>query len=253
MFGTLDFFLNCLFFSKNCLICFFIDQTNLIPFFTETKICIILSQQKTIFCTACHHSIRFMVFFCNQVIDQYSNISFGTVQNQLFPAFYLHSCIDSGNQPLCCCFFISGASVKLSATEQAFDLFEFQRRIQLPWIDAVILNCIGVLNNLCMFQSRNRMVHFILYIFRKRTGHTSNIHFIRIKSFWFNKYLMTFFIRKTNDLVLDRWTVSRSSTFNHTGIQWRTVQIITDDLMRFFVCISQPAGLLLDLYRLRIR
>ena len=86
-----------------------------------------------------------------------------------------------------------------------------------------------------------------------RTGHTSNIHFIRIKSFWFNKYLMTFFIRKTNDLVLDRWTVSRSGTFNHTGIQWRTVQIITDDLMRFFVCISQPAGLLLDLYRLRIR
>ena len=58
-------------------------------------------------------------------------------QQRLFPAFYLHSCINSRYEALSGCFLISGASVKLSAAEKALDLFEFQCGIELARIDAV--------------------------------------------------------------------------------------------------------------------
>ena len=96
------------------------------------------------------------------------------------------------------------------------------------------------------------MIHFFLYILRQRAGHSSNIHFICVKSFRFNKYLMAVFICKTNHLIFNRWAVSRSCSFNHTGIKRRSVQICPNNLMSFFIGISQPAGFLLNLYILRI-
>ena len=249
---TLYFFRNFPLFFQQLLISFFINQSNLIAFFRQTHICIVLPQQQTVLCPGGHHPIRFPVFLRHQIIDQHADIRFGTIQNQRFFSLDLPRCIDPGDQSLCRRLFIAGASVKLAGTEQAGDIFKFQGKRQRSRINTVILNRVCVPHDLRMFQSRYRTVHRDLHILRKRARHTSNIHFIRIKSFWFNKYLMTFFIRKTNDLVLDRWTVSRSGTFNHTGIQWRTVQIITDDLMRLFICVGQPAGSLFNLYILRI-
>ena len=218
MLGSVNFFLNGFFFSKNCLISFFIDQPCLIPFLAKTEIGIILSQKQSIFCTAGHHSVRLMIFFCHKIIDQHANISLGTIQYKLLLTFDFHCCIDSGNQSLCSSFFISRTSVKLSAAEQTFNLLKFQCRIELTRIDAVIFDCISILYDFCMFKPRNRMIHGILNILRKRTGHSADIHFIRIKSFWFDKYLVAVFIRKTNDFILDGRAVSRSGSFNHSGI-----------------------------------
>ena len=218
MFCSVNFFLNGFFFSKNCLISFFIDQTCLIPFLAKTEIGIILSQKQAIFCTAGHHSVRLMVFFCYKIIDQYANISLRAIQYKLFLTFYFHCGIDSGNQPLCGSFFISGTSVKLSAAEQTFNFLKLQCRIKLTRIDAVIFNCIGIFYDFCMLKARNRMIHGILYILRKRAGHSADIHFIRIKSFWFDKYLVAVFICKTNDFILDGRAVSRSGSLDHSGI-----------------------------------
>ena len=160
-----------------------------------------------------------MIIFCYQIIDQYTNISLRTIDHDLLTAKYFQCCVDSCHKTLTCCFFIPGASIKLSTTEQSFNCFKLQCRIQLSWIDAIILDCVCIFHNFSMLQSWNRMIHIMLYIFWKRTRHTAHIHLIRKKSFWLNKYLMTIFICKSYYLILNRRTISRTSSFNISGIQ----------------------------------
>ena len=60
-------------------------------------------------------------------------------------------------------------------------------------------------------------------------------------------------IREFYYLILNGWAVTRTSSLNRTGKQWGTIQIIPDDLMGLLIRVSQPAGDLFLLYRLRIR
>lgn len=55
------------------------DQTDLMTDRSQTKIRIILAQKQTILCTGCHHTIWLMVFLCHKVIDQNTDITFGTI------------------------------------------------------------------------------------------------------------------------------------------------------------------------------
>ena len=71
-------------------------------------------------------------------------------------------------------------------------------------------------------------------------------------SFRFDKYLMSVFICKPDDLVLNRRTVTRSGSLDHTGIKRRPVEIFPDDFMCLLICIGQPARYLLLLNRIRI-
>ena len=63
---------------------------------------------------------------------------------------------------------------------------------------------------------------------------------------------MSVLIRKFYNLIFNGRTVSWSCTFNNSCINWRAVQVIPDDLMCFLICISQPAGNLVDLHIFRI-
>ena len=249
---TLYFFRNFPLFFQQLLISFFINQSNLIAFFRQTHICIVLPQQQTVLCPGGHHPIRFPVFLRHQIIDQHADIRFGTIQNQRFFSLDLPRCIDPGDQSLCRRLFIAGASVKLAGTEQAGDIFKFQGKRQRSRINTVILNRVCVPHDLRMFQSRYRTVHRDLHILRKRARHTSNIHFIRVDALRLNKYLMAFLIRKPDNLILNRRTVARAGTLDHSGIQRRTIQIAADDLMRLRIRVSQPTGnlLLLDAFRI---
>ena len=99
-----------------------------------------------------------------------------------------------------------------------------------------------------MLQPRNSTVHGILHILRQGAGHAAQIHLVGVKSLWFNEYLLAGLIREFYYLILNGWAVTRTSSLNRTGKQWGTIQIITDDLMCFFIRVSQPAGNLLLLY-----
>ena len=70
-----------------------------------------------------------------------------------------HRCINTGNQSLGSCFFISAASIKLSAAEQTADIFELQGRIELLRINAVVLDSISISYNFTMLQTGNGAVH----------------------------------------------------------------------------------------------
>ena len=89
------------------MVCLIIDQANLPAFFAETEVCIVLTEQQAVFGAACHHSVRLMVFFCYQIIDENADICLGAIQDQLFFSFYFHGCVDSCDQTLSGCFLVS--------------------------------------------------------------------------------------------------------------------------------------------------
>ena len=67
-----------------------------------------------------------MTLFCDQIINQNSDISLGTVNDDPFLALQLSRRINTRYKPLRCCLLIPGASVKLPAAEQPFDIFKLQ-------------------------------------------------------------------------------------------------------------------------------
>ena len=79
MFHTVDLFFDQPFFFENILMLFLADQSDAISFFPESQVCIILTEQQTVLGTACHHTVRLMVFFRYQIVDQHADIGFGTV------------------------------------------------------------------------------------------------------------------------------------------------------------------------------
>src|SRR4249920_1703922 len=53
---------------------------------------------------------------------------------------------------------------------------------------------------------------------------------------------MTFFVCKAYDFIFDRGTVPRSHRFNDAAIEWRSVQIAADQLMRRTIGMGQVTG-----------
>ena len=159
-----------------------------------------------------------MGFFRNQIINQNTNISIRTLQDHLIPSKHLHRRINTGHQSLCRRFLVSRTAIKLTAAEQTTDFLEFQRWFQLRSRNTIIFYRISITDNLRMFKSRHRMIHLILNILRKRTGHTSHIHFICIKPLRLQKNLMSVFIGKLDNLILNRRTISWPCSLNNTRI-----------------------------------
>ena len=59
---------------------------------------------------------------------------------------------------------------------------------------------------------------------------------------------MPVLIRKLNYLILNGWTVTRPGSLYDSRIDRRPIQIVADNLMRFLIRVSQPAGDLVDLH-----
>ena len=248
----LNFLCNQLFLPAHSLILFLCDKPCLITDFPKPQICIVLTQQKAVFRAGSHHTVRFKIFLCDKVVNQDTDICLGTVKHNLFLSLDKKRRIHSGNQPLCSRLFITTASIKLTRTKESLYFFEFQSRIKLVRIHTVILDGISIPHNFTVFQPRYCPVHGKLDILRKGRTHPADIHFICVKSLRFNKHLMPLLLSKFDNLVLNGRTVSWSSPLNHAGINRRTVKIGTYDIVCLFICISKPAGSLLNLHILRI-
>jgi hypothetical protein len=102
-----------------------------------------------------------------------------------------------------------------------------------------------------MFQPRYRSYHFKLDIFRKGTGKPIDIEFPGLISFRFKKKLMAQFIRKTDHLILNGWTIPWAHSLDDSPVERGPVQVSFNNFMGVDSGISNPAGdlLLHDLFR----
>ena len=230
------------------IISIFIDKSNLISDGSQTHIRVILPQNQPVLCPGRHHPIRFMILLRHQIVDENADICLRTIQNHRLLSLTFSRRIDAGDQPLSRRLLITGTSVKLSPAEKSADLLKLQGQLELVGIDTIILDGIGIADDLHMLQPLHSPVHGILYILRQGTAHTTHIHFIGILSFRLNKKLVTVLIRKSYHLILDGRTVPWTGSLDHTGIQGRTVQVLPDDPVGLLVGVGQPTGDLLSFY-----
>ena len=207
----------------------------------QSLVRIILTQQQTEFRTAGHHSVRFSGAFVYDIVNENADITVGTFQHHRFLAFDIMHRIDAADETLRRRFFVTAGTVELTRGEQTGEILEFQRQFQLSRIDTVIFDGIGKTGDFAVFQTRNGSVHGDLYIFRQGRTHPLNIHFFCIFPFGFYEDLMSFLIGKTHDLIFDGRAITRAGTFDDTAEHGRTVQVVTDDLVCFFVSIGQVA------------
>src|SRR5262249_33546510 len=79
--------------------------------------------------------------------------------------------------------------------------------------------------------------------FVRQTGRDSvYIVLARVPSFRFEKQLVRSFVREFDDLILNRWAISRSNTLNSACVEWRPVQISPDNVVGLLSGVSDPAG-----------
>ena len=253
LFQALCFLSDHLFLVADIIILVLCDQTFPVTVFAQTQIRVVLPQQKSVFRAGGHHSVRLPIVFCHQVVDQDSDIGLRPLQNQRFPATDLIDGIDTCNQTLRRSLLISAAAVELTGAEESFHCLGLQRKFELVGIDAVIFDRVGIFDDHTVFQTGNRAIHALLYIIRHGRGHSVHIHFIGKASLGLDEYMMAAFLTEFDHLVLDGRTVAGAGTFNDACINRRPVQILTYDLMCFFIRIGQPAGNLFNLYIGRIR
>jgi len=63
-----------------------------------------------------------------------------------------------------------------------------------------------------------------------------------VASFRFEEKLMGGFIREFDHLVFNGGAISRTNPLNSPGVQWRPVQVGSNDFMRFLGGVRNPAG-----------
>ncbi len=129
--------------------------------------------------------------------------------------------------------------------------FKLQGCIQLSRIDTVILDRIRIPHDLCVLKSGYRgYISCWTSSGRELDIPPTYISLVSSPSGSINTWCR-FYLQILPPC--PQWTDSILVRFpDHTRIKWWTIQIFPDNFMCFFVCISQPAGCLVDLDTLRI-
>ena len=105
------------------------SQSQLITFFCQSLIRIVLSQQYTIFGSRRKHSVRLVHPFCYKVINQNTDISLVSSQRKFISAVAVYMRINSRNQSLTARFFITGGTINLSCKKQILHRLCLQGRV----------------------------------------------------------------------------------------------------------------------------
>ena len=82
----------------------------------------------------------------------------------------------------------------------------------------------------------------LLDIFRPRSRETIHIGGFPLQRFRFKEQLMSCLIFKTNNLILNRRTITRSNTLDYSTIPGRFRKMISNNLMGLLIRISQITG-----------
>ena len=114
---------------------------------------IVLTENQAAFGTRSEHAVRFIGSLCDEIVYHYTDVGILTTQNKWFFAAYLKDGIYACHNPLSGGFFVSGRSIDLPSKEKTGDTFRFKRMLQFAGINTIILDRIGVFQELRMFQT----------------------------------------------------------------------------------------------------
>ena len=202
---------------------------------------VILPVEQTVFAARRHNTVRLFRSFCNEIVDERTDVAVRTAQDQRLLAADLERGVHARDESLHGGFLVAGRAVELARAVQTGDLFALERGAQLRGIDAVVLDGIGAALHLGVFQSRNGADNIDLHVLRQRGRQTLNVQLLRMQTHRLNEELVAFLIRKRDDLRLNRGAVARAGAFNGAVEERTAVKIGADDLVRARFGIGKPA------------
>src|SRR5208282_1819110 len=133
------------------------NQTEFKSLRAQTDIGIILPQEQSVFGSAREHPIRFLGPPSYQVINQYTDIRFGTAQNKSRFSQDLEARIGASHKSLSSSLLISGSTINLTCEIEAVHPVRLERRIQLGWRTIIVLHGVPWPDDLCLLQAGNRV------------------------------------------------------------------------------------------------
>ena len=193
-----------------------VSQTCLVRDRSKPEIGIILSQERTVLCPRCKHSIRFIDTLCDEIVNKNSDVRLVSLQDERILSGNLKMGIHTCNQTLGCRLLISGRSVDLTCKIKVLDVLQFKRRLELSRIEIVIFDSICRTENLCIFKTLDIMQSFHLDVQWKGRREALKIILIRSPTLRLKEELVLSLVRKSSELILDARTIARSDTFDHS-------------------------------------
>ena len=137
---------------------------------------------------------------------------------------------------------IARGSVELTCAVQTLDAFKFKCAFKLCRVDAIVLDGVGKSHYLSVFEPLDRVEHLKLYLGGKGRGKSLKIDLVGIVAHRLGKKLMSWLVGKSHHLVLNARAVAWARALDHTAVKRRAVEIVTNDLMCFFVGVRNVAG-----------
>ena len=111
--------------------------------------------------------------------------------------------INTSDQPLSGCFFITRGTIDLSSKVKIPADLCFERKMELRWEGKVIFYGIGWPKDLSSLTADDCLDNFKLYLEWQRRGKSIHINLIGGNSFRFQEDLVALLLRELNDLIFN--------------------------------------------------
>ena len=178
------------------------------------------------------HAVRLTHPLEDQVVDHHANVAFGAIEDDG------RECA-SGRRGVCTCgdtlrrsLFITRRAVNLTGKEQSAKILMLKRCREPAWVAVAILDRIAGFDDLGALKALDRAQERQLRLPRERRRNAVGIDDSVVETLGFEEDLMPVAIAETNNLVLDRRTVTRPPTRDRTTKQGRVVEAIADHVVR---------------------
>ena len=215
------------------------------PYFIGTRsqplICIILTQQYPVFSTRGKHTIGLIDAFGNQVINQYSYISFVAPQYKRLLIKNRKRSIYTSHKTLRSRFLIAGRTVDLPGQKQTLDDSRLKRRFQKSRIKEIIFYRIRRPEDTHVFKSSNRLQRTHLHLEGKRRRESLKIILVTSGTLRLKEKLMGIVVRKHPELILYARTIAWSAAVNNTGKKRRLRKTLAKSFVDFLVGMQDEA------------
>ena len=215
------------------------------PYFIGTRsqplIRIILAKQYPVFCTRGKHSIGLIDAFGNQVINQYSYISFVAPQYKRLLTKNRKRSIYTRHQTLRSRFLIAGRTVDLPCQKQTLDYSRLKRRFQKSRIKEIIFYRVCRPEDSHVFKSSNSPQCSHLHLEGKRRRESLKIILVTSGTLRLKEKLMGIVVRKHPELILYAGTIARTATVNDTGKKRRLRKALAKSFVDFLVGMQDKA------------
>ena len=133
----------------------------------QTRIGVVLAEEDAVFGARGEHAIGLVYAFCYQVIDENADIGFVAAQGEGRISRATQGGIDTGHHTLAGRFLVARGTIYLTGEEKAFDLFRFERVVQLCRRKEVVFDGVARAINAQIAETRNLFQSFDLHMHRQ--------------------------------------------------------------------------------------